>query len=50
MRLGVTKDYQAANRKQGGHPVRAPLPAAALLLFDKIAQKGSFWIIIFTKI
>jgi hypothetical protein len=32
MRLGVIYDSQATNRKQGGLPVRAPLPPATLQL------------------
>jgi hypothetical protein len=32
VRLGVLYDSHATNQKQGGLPVRAPLPPAALLL------------------
>jgi hypothetical protein len=32
VRLEVTDDSQATNRKKGRLPVRAPLPSAALLL------------------
>jgi hypothetical protein len=34
VRLGITHDFLATNRKQGGLPVRATLPFAALLLVN----------------
>jgi hypothetical protein len=32
VRLGIIYDFQATNRKQGGLPVRAPIPPTALLV------------------